>query len=394
MKKIFLKRGKERSCERRHPWIFSGAIASCPEDLQSGEIVEIYSYDRKFLARGAFSFSPSIPVKIWSFDENEAIEEDFFRKRLADAYLLRQKIYGGNLPDSYRLVNAESDALPGLVADIYGKYAVIQITSAGMDRYRELIGKLLLEYAGSVYERSDVESREKDGLEQRKGHLCGPPLPQEIFFTENGVKFSMDPVNGHKTGFYLDQRNNRKTVMETLKECKNVLNTFAYTGGFALAALKGGAEKVLNVDSSLPALMQAEKNAALNGFSPERFVTECADVFTFLRKCRDSRRSFDAIILDPPKFAESVKQKEKAARAYKDINLLAMKLLEKGGFLFTFSCSGAMDDELFRKVVDSAANDAKRDFRIVGHLSQAWDHPVSAAFPEGRYLKGLYGIVM
>lgn len=394
MKKIVLKKGKERSCERRHPWIFSGAIASCPENLRSGENVDIYSCDGKFLARGAYSFSASIPVKIWTFEEGEEPGEEFFRQRLSDAFLLRKKIYGEVLPDAYRLVNAESDGLPGLVADIYGKYAVIQITSAGMDRYRELMGKLLLEYAGSVYERSDVESREKDGLEQRTGLLCGPPLPEEILFTENGIRFSMDPVHGHKTGFYLDQRNNRKMVMETLKECKNVLNTFAYTGGFGLAALKGGAEKVLNIDSSLPALKQAEKNAAMNGFSPERFVTECADVFTFLRKCRDSRKSFDAIILDPPKFAESVKQKEKAARAYKDINLLAMKLLEKGGFLFTFSCSGAMDDDLFRKVVDSAANDAKRDFRIVGHLSQSSDHPVSAAFPEGRYLKGLYGIVM
>ena len=393
MKKIYLKKGRERSLEKRHPWIYSGAIEKIPEDLQNGETIAVCSSDKKFLAKGALSKSGSIPVKIWTFQEDEEIDKEFFRRKLYEAFLLRKKIYGGKLPDAYRLVNAESDSLPGLIADIYGKYAVIQITSAGMDRYRTLIGELLLDYAAGVYERSDVESREKDLLEQRKGHLAGEELPQEILFTENGIHFAMDPVNGHKTGFYLDQRENRKTVMDSLKGCKNVLNTFAYTGGFGLAALKGGAEKVLNIDSSLPALEQARKNANLNGFTKEEFLTECADVFVFLRKCRDSGKTFDAIILDPPKFAESIKQKEKAARAYKDINLLAMKLLDKGGFLFTFSCSGAMDDDLFRKVEDSAAMDAKREFRITHFLSQASDHPVSAYFPEGRYLKGLGGIV-
>ena len=393
MKKIILKKGRERSLEKRHPWIFSGAIEKIPQDLSCGETVEILSRDGEFLAKGAYSPSSSIPVKIWTFQEQEEIDREFFRRKLADAFLLRQKIYGGTLPDAYRLVSAESDSLPGLIVDVYNKYAVIQITSGGMDHFRDLIGELLLDYAAGVYERSDVESREKDSLEQRKGHLAGEELPQEILFTENGIRFAMDPVNGHKTGFYLDQRESRKTVMDSLKGCKNVLNTFAYTGGFGLAALKGGAEKVLNIDSSLPALEQARKNAALNGFTEEEFLTECADVFAFLRKCRDSGKTFDAIILDPPKFAESVKQKEKAARAYKDINLLAMKLLDKGGFLFTFSCSGAMDDDLFRKVVDSAAMDAKRDFRITSFLSQASDHVVSACFPEGRYLKGLGGIV-
>ncbi len=393
MKKIYLKKGRERSLEKRHPWIYSGAIERMPEGLQSGEIIEICAHDKTFLAKGAFSRSSSIPVKVWTFQEEEEINKEFFRRKLSDASLLRKKIYGNDLPEAYRLVNAESDAMPGLIADIYGKYAVIQITSAGMDHFRDMIGELLLDYAAGVYERSDVESREKDFLEQRKGHLAGEELPQEILFTENGIRFAMDPVNGHKTGFYLDQKESRKTVMNCLKGCRNVLNTFAYTGGFGLAALKGGAEKVLNIDSSLPALEQARKNAVLNGFTEEEFLTECADVFSFLRKCRDCGKTFDAIILDPPKFAESIKQKEKAARAYKDINLLAMKLLDKGGFLFTFSCSGAMDDDLFRKVVDSAAMDAKRDYRITHFLSQASDHPVSGNFPEGRYLKGFGGIV-
>ena len=395
MKKIILKKGRERSLERRHVWIYSGAIAEIPVSPLSGETVEVFSHDGKFLARGAYSTAQSsIAVKIWTFEKEEEIDEAFFRRRLENAFLLRKRVFGETLPNAFRLVNAESDLLPGLIADLYGKYAVVQITSAGMDRYRETIGKLLLEYAYGVYERSDVESRKRDLLEPRTGHLAGEALPKEIFFTENGVRFSVDPVNGQKTGFYLDQRENRAIVAQTLKGCRNVLNAFSYTGGFGLAALKGGAEKVLNVDSSLPALEQSEKLASLNGFPQERFSTLCADVFTFLRKCRDCGRTFDAIILDPPKFAESVKQKERAARAYKDINLLAMKLLEKGGFLFTFSCSGAMEEELFRKVVDSAAEDAKRDFRITRILSQGPDHPVSAFFPEGRYLKGLCGVLL
>ena len=288
-----------------------------------------------------------------------------------------------------RNASAGGSGLPGLIADIYGEYAVCQITGAGMERHRELIGNLLLEYAKGVYERSDVDSRTKDGLPPRTGHLAGEPLPDAPEFTENGIRFRLDYKAGHKTGFYLDQRDNRRLVAECAAGADRVLNCFSYTGGFGLAALKGGAKHVLNVDSSEPALVHARELAALNGFSADAFETKAADVFQFLRSCRDARKSFDLIVLDPPKFAETVSQRERAARAYKDINLLAIKLLNPGGQLFTFSCSGAIDDALFAKIVDSAASDAGRPLRTVRWLSQGPDHPVLSSFPEGRYLKGL-----
>ena len=389
MNTVILKEGREKSVLRHHPWIFSGAIREVVGDPGAGETVEVRSARGEFLAHGAYAAASHIPVKLWNFEESEAVGEAFFRKRLASAYALRKTVFHGTLPDAFRLVCAESDGLPGLIADVYGEYAVCQITGAGMERHRELIGNLLLEYAKGVYERSDVDSRAKDGLPTRTGHLAGEPLPDAPEFTENGIRFRLDYKAGHKTGFYLDQRDNRRLVAECAAGAERVLNCFSYTGGFGLAALKGGAKHVLNVDSSEPALAHARELAALNGFSPEAFETKEADVFQFLRSCRDARKSFDLIVLDPPKFAETMSQRERAARAYKDINLLAIKLLNPGGQLFTFSCSGAIDDALFAKIVDSAASDAGRPLRTVRWLSQGPDHPVLTSFPEGRYLKGL-----
>jgi 23S rRNA (cytosine1962-C5)-methyltransferase len=386
---VILKEGREKSVLRHHPWIFSGAIREVMGDPGPGETVEVRSARGEFLAHGAYAAASHIPVKLWNFEESEAIDEAFFRKRLASAFALRKSVFHGTLPDAYRLACAESDGLPGLIADVYGEYAVCQITGAGMERHRELIGKLLLDYAKGVYERSDVDSRAKDGLPPRTGHLAGEQLPDAPEFTENGIRFRLDYKAGHKTGFYLDQRDNRRLVAECAAGAERVLNCFSYTGGFGLAALKGGAKHVLNVDSSEPALAHARELAALNGFSPEAFETKEADVFQFLRSCRDARKSFDLIVLDPPKFAETMAQRERAARAYKDINLLAVKLLNPGGQLFTFSCSGAIDDALFAKIVDSAASDAGRPLRTVRWLSQGPDHPVLTSFPEGRYLKGL-----
>jgi len=386
---VILKEGREKSVLRRHPWIFSGAIREVAGDPGPGGTVEVRSARGEFLAHGAYAAASHIPVKLWNFEESEAVDEAFFRRRLALAYALRKTVFHGTLPDAYRLVCAESDGLPGLIADVYGEYAVCQITGAGMERHRELIGRLLLEYAKGVYERSDVDSRTKDGLPPRTGQLAGEPLPDAPEFAENGIRFRLDYQAGHKTGFYLDQRDNRRLVAECAAGAERVLNCFSYTGGFGLAALKGGAKHVLNVDSSEPALAHARELAALNGFSPEAFETKEADVFQFLRSCRDARKSFDLIVLDPPKFAETMAQRERAARAYKDINLLAVKLLNPGGQLFTFSCSGAIDDALFAKIVDSAASDAGRPLRTVRWLSQGPDHPVLSSFPEGRYLKGL-----
>ena len=389
MNTVILKEGREKSVLRRHPWIFSGAIREVAGNPGAGETVEVRSARGDFLAHGAYAAESHIPVKLWNFEESEPVDEAFFRKRLASAFALRKTVFHGTLPDAYRLVCAESDGLPGLIADVYGKYAVCQITGAGMERHRELIGKLLLDYAKGVYERSDVDSRAKDGLPPRTGHLAGEPLPDAPEFTENGIRFRLDYKAGHKTGFYLDQRDNRRLVAECAAGAERVLNCFSYTGGFGLAALKGGAKHVLNVDSSEPALVHARELAALNGFPAEAFETKEGDVFQFLRSCRDARKSFDLIVLDPPKFAETMSQRERAARAYKDINLLAVKLLNPGGQLFTFSCSGAIDDALFAKIVDSAASDAGRPLRTVRWLSQGPDHPVLSSFPEGRYLKGL-----
>ena len=361
----------------------------------AGEVVRIVAPDGSFLAMGGITGGNArILAKVWSFRDEE-INDEFFRRKLREAYRYRMSVFSGELPEAYRLVHAESDFLPGLIVDIFHNYAVLQITSGIMEDKKTRIASLLMEEFSleGVYERSDVESRLLEGLENCQGVLAGKDVPALFTFRENDILFSSDPRDGHKTGFYLDQRINRLRVIEAAGNCKNVLNCFSYTGGFGLAAIKGGAEKVLNIDSSGPALERAKENAALNGFPPEAFQVECADVFSYLRFCRDARKRFDMIILDPPKFAESMAKKEKAARAYKDINLLAIKLLNPGGKLFTFSCSGAMDQELFRKVLYSAAMDAGRELRLSATLTQGPDHPVSISFPEGAYLKGFYGIV-
>ena len=394
MNTVILKSGKEHSALRRHPWIFSGAVGKVEGDPANGVTVRILDSKKNCLGLGAWSGVSSIAVRIWSFDPDETVDAAFFQRKIAAAYELRKTIFNGSLPEAFRLVYAESDGLPGVIADLYRDYAVIQLSTAGADHFRDEIAGALLPYApGGIYERSDVDGRKREGLEPVKGLLRGGPLPGKIDFTENGLRFQCDAVSGHKTGFYLDQRINRAVVSSEMTAGAEVLNCFCYTGGFGLAALQGGAGQVINVDSSEPALEQARIHAGMNGFSEDRFQTVCADVFQYLRRCRDAARSFDVIILDPPKFADTISQREKAARGYKDLNLLALKLLKPGGKLFTFSCSGAMDDELFAKVIASAAQDAKADFRVVRKLMQGPDHAVSANFPEGHYLKGICGIL-
>jgi 23S rRNA (cytosine1962-C5)-methyltransferase len=408
MASIILKLEREKSLLRRHPWVFSGAIGQVNGNPASGATVDVRAADGAFLARAAYSPSSQIRARVWSFDPDEMIDADFFRRRISAA-LARRSIFfaspyfpqanGGEVPpqagteggtDAFRLVHAESDGIPGLVVDRYGDVLVMQILTAGCEFWRETLADLLLEATGAtaIYERSDADVRELEGLQPRVGLLRGPKIESRITISEYGLKFLVDIEHGHKTGFYLDQRANRNRVGQ-LSAGRDVLNCFCYTGGFSIHAARGGAKSVVSVDTSADALAVGQENAALNGIQAESFEWLEADVFTGLRKFRDQNRSWDLIVLDPPKFAPTAAQAEKAARGYKDINRLAFKLLRPGGILVTFSCSGGIDAALFQKIVASAALDAGVEAQIVETLTQGPDHPVSIHFPEGAYLKGL-----
>lgn len=388
MKSVILKSGRERSVLRRHPWIFSGAIA---EGLELSEgFVRVESAKGEMLGFGFLSPASQIRVRMLSFDPKEEPTDELLLSHLTAVVAARGDLRalaasGG----ACRLINAENDALPGVVADVYAGYVVLQLTSAFAAAKRDLIVTAMMSAgAKGVSERQDVEVRAKEGLLVGDFvHLAGEEPPATIEIVENDLKLLVDVRKGHKTGFYLDQREARRIV--GAYAFGEVLNCFAYTGGFGLAAAQGRAKKVFQVDVSAEAIARAKKNAALNGFPEERFEYVEADVFKYLRTCRDAGRTFDTIVLDPPKFAETKSQVMRAARGYKDINLLAMKLLRPGGILATFSCSSAMTSELFDKVVAEAAVDAKRDLQIIARTLQADDHPVLLHFPEGQYLKGL-----
>jgi len=392
MSTLTLKPGREKSLLRRHPWIFSGAVARLDGNPASGETVDLLTADGQFLARAAFSPSSQIRARVWTFDAAESVNLDFFRRRIQCAISARQALFPDFLSSfsALRLIHAESDGLPGLIVDRYADVLVLQSLTAGTEYWKETIADLLLEATGlaKIYERSDADVRELEGLPQKVGPLRGVPPPFQITILENDLKFIVNLETGHKTGFYLDQRLNRRRL-RTLAEGREVLDCFCYTGGFTLNALAGGAKSVLSVDASADALTLCSENVVLNALPVDRHTTLEGDVFQLLRKFRDEARSFDLIILDPPKFAPTAAQAGKAARGYKDINLLAFKLLRPGGILFTFSCSGGIDTALFQKIIASAALDAGVEAQIVEQLSQSSDHPVALNFPEGAYLKGL-----
>jgi 23S rRNA (cytosine1962-C5)-methyltransferase len=385
---VRLKAGREKSLLRQHPWIFSGAVEAVEGDPGIGETVDILDSQGGFLARGAYSPESQIRVRVWTWNPYEVINTDFFRSRLENARALRMATLGE--VDALRLVYAESDGLPGLIVDRYKDTLVIQVLSAGAERWREIISDLLLELTKlkRIYERSDVEVRKLEGLNLRKGLVRWNEPPARIQFQENGIDFWVAVSAGHKTGFYLDQRENRLRLRE-LTQGKEVLDCFAYTGGFTVNALAGGATSVTAIDSSAEALELARENVTLNGLPLDKVEWIEADVFQQLRNFRDRVRKFDLIILDPPKFAQTSSQVQKAARGYKDINLLAFKLLRPGGLLVTFSCSGGVNAELFQSIVAGAALDAGVCAHIVSRLEQSPDHPVALNFPEGAYLKGL-----
>ena len=392
MKIIRLRDGKERSLLKRHPWVFEGSIASGRAD--AGETVRVESHAGEFLAWGANSPASSIRVRAWSFDAAERIDAAFFERRIARAVAVRARLPIAS--DAMRLVHGEADGLPGLVVDRYGDTLSAQFTAAGVERWKPVIADALLKVTGltRLYERSDASVRELEGLPSVAGWLRLPPGADdgtEVTIHEHGWRLTVDVARGHKTGYYLDQRDSRQLFADSVRHfgVQRVLNCYSYTGGFSVAALAGGATEVTSVDSSGPALERATAHVALNGFDAARHTAIDADVNATLRRFVDAGRRFDAIVLDPPKFASTAAQAERAARAYKDINRLAFMLLEPGGLLFTFSCSGGVSADLFHKIVAGAGLDAGIDGQIHARTGAAPDHPMTITFPEGEYLKGL-----
>lgn len=390
MRVIQLKPGRERSILKRHPWIFSGAVSKVSGQPEAGATVEVISSDGDWLARGFYSPHSKIRARIWTWDRDERIDSDFFHRRLQEAIDAREALANDPSISAYREVYAESDGIPGLIVDRYNEIRVIQVLTVGVENWRELIVDWLKEEGNceGIYERSDVDVRRREGLPSRAGHLWGRKPSDEFMISEYDLRFIVDIRTGQKTGFYLDQRENRRLLKGT-KDVGEVLNCFAYTGGFTVAALVAGAATVVSIDTSAKSLKLGMENVRLNRLPNDRCDWIEGDVFTELRHLRDRNRKFDTIILDPPRFAKTISQVKKAARGYKDINLLAFKLLRPGGLLYTFSCSGAISLELFQKIVAGAAIDADVKAKIVQWMSQPQDHPVLFNFPEGWYLKGL-----
>jgi len=388
--RLKLKAGRERSLLRRHPWVFSGAIEEVVGSPQSGATVRVCAADGKFLAWAAYSPASQIRARVWSFDEAEVPGPELFAKRIEAALARRRAEIGSEAGDAVRLVHGESDGLPGLIADRYGDTLVIQVLSAGSEKWRAALIALLREKSACarIYERSDSDTRELEGLAASSGLIFGPAATGPLRIVEHGIGYEIDIGAGQKTGFYLDQRDNRRRVRE-LAAGREVLDGFCYTGGFTLSALAGGARSVVAIDSSAQALAQAKRNLALNRFAADRTEWLDADVFQALRRLQRDKRMFDLIVLDPPKFAPTSKDAPRAARGYKDINLNALKLLRPGGLLATFSCSGGVSPELFQKIVAGAAADAGAPLVLRERYRSAPDHPVRIEFPEGEYLKGL-----
>jgi 23S rRNA (cytosine1962-C5)-methyltransferase len=396
---IIIRPGKDKAVQRRHPWVFSGAIARVEGNPSDGDLVVVRSSLGDFLARGYWNSRSAIRVRLLTWDESESVDESFWHRRLARAVGARHvenRINQHGTSNAYRLVNAENDGVPGLVVDRYGDWLVIQALTLGIAMRKDLLAGLLTELLNpaGIYERSDVDVRDKEGLPPETGLLSGKEPPDLIEIDENGRRFLVDVRHGHKTGFYLDQRENRAAIGDWFRwdddaDQRVVLNAFAYTGGFAVYALASLVKQVINVDSSADALNLARRNVALNGFAVADDDFVVGDVFQVLRSYRNEGRQFDMIILDPPKFAQSARQVESASRGYKDINWLAFRLLKPGGVLVTFSCSGAISADLFQKIVFGALIDAGRDAQIIRYLAQGADHPVALTFPEGAYLNGL-----
>lgn len=390
---------KIKPFERRHPWVFAGAIELVQGEPDDGDLIDLVTLNGQFLARGYWNSRSQIRVHVLTWDAEETLDAAWWRARLQRAISGRALLnieHDAGKPNAYRLVNAENDGLPGLVVDRYGDFLVMQALTLGIEQRKMLIVELLNDvlHPAGIFERSDSDVRAKEGLPSSVGVLSGETPPPLIEIVENGRRFLVDVHGGHKTGFYLDQRESRDTLRRWLRDDpdrreRTILNCFSYTGGFAVYGLNGQARRVVNVDSSADALALAKRNVKLNGGQVDESDYVEGDMFHVLRHYREAGERFDIIVLDPPKFAQNQKQVEGAARGYKDINLLAFELIKPGGLLMTFSCSGAVDADLFQKIVFGALVDSGRESQIVAHLGQAADHPVALTFPEGAYLKGL-----
>lgn len=387
---VILKQGREKSVNNRHPWIFSGAIGRVEGNPANGDVVDVWNSKARFVGRGIYNDKSQIQVRLLTWNPNDSIDEDFWRRRIRRAIAGRQALLESPDTDAFRLVYSEADGVPGFIADQYGTWLVVQFLSMAVERYRQTIIDILVDLVApqGVYDRSEGESREKEGLVSVTGPVWGEIPPDMIEITENGHTFLVDIKLGQKTGFYLDQRENRQKASKYFPN-KEILNAFAYTGAFSVYAAYAGAKRIMNIDSSERALQIAERNMRRNGFGEREDIYAVADVFEIMRAYRDNNWKFDVVILDPPKFAHSKRQVDKATQGYKDINLLAMKLLKPSGVLISFSCSGSISSDLFQKVLFGAAVDAGRHVQIIERLTQGPDHPVLLTFPESEYLKGL-----
>lgn len=388
MPAIIIRNERVKAVTRKHPWIFSKGVKKVVDNPKLGETIDIKDEDGNWLATGSYSPHSQIRARIWSFNEGDTIDHDFFVARIERAKAIRADIIEKGQLTGYRLLAAENDGLPGVTVDVFDTTIVIQLVSAGAEFQRDNIISALKQVFPdfTIYERSDADVRGKEGIKKTRGLIHGE-LPEDVIISENGIKAYVDVEQGHKTGFYLDQRDNR-ALLETYVKDKSVLNCFSYTGTFGLYALRGGATSVTQVDLSTEALAIAERNVELNGFDNSKVEYVRHDVFKLLRKYKEDGKKFDVIVMDPPKFAESKAQLTGACRGYKDINRIAMELLNPGGHLLTFSCSGLMETNLFQKVVADAALDANRDVFFKEKLNQAHDHIIASTYPEGFYLKG------
>jgi len=394
MSAIYIKADRVKAIKRKHPWIFSKAIKKVEGDPELGETIDVLAPDGTWLAKAAYSPHSQIRARIWSFEENQNIDLDFFVERIKRAQNIRHAIINRAKTNAYRLLCAENDGLPGITVDVFSNTLVCQLLSAGAEYHRntffEALKRCFPEYV--IYDRSDVDVRSKEGLKKSKGPVAGQ-LPSPLVVEENGIKAYVDVENGHKTGYYVDQRDNRLALEKYVKD-KTVLNCFSYTGTFGLYAVRGGAKHVTQVDMSQDALDIAKQNLELNEFDADKMSFVKHDVFKLLREYKKQGKTFDVIVMDPPKFAESKAQLKGACRGYKDINMIAMQLLNPGGILLTFSCSGLMEQNLFQKIIADAALDANKEMVFIEKLSQAQDHVIGTAYPEGFYLKGLVAQVV